>query len=143
MAYIVVHSDQIVDLVHIDDPAVVYTGDEAGWLPVDAVDAVGDDATRIQVRPLNGWQRLECQGKAKAGSTDLAEQIPFIRETLKRSILSIDGDKKRATEFLKSPGADALLEIFTAINDLGSRPTTGQSLASATGGPMTSTPGAS
>ena len=133
MAYTIIHSTKVVDLVHVDDPAVVYDGSEEAWIPAEVADAVGADATRIQARPLNGWERLDCQAKAKPGSTDLADQVPFIKETLRRSLVSIDGDKKRVAEFLKSPAADALLDVFTAINDLGARPTTGQPQAPATG----------
>ena len=117
MALVLVKVDQTCQLVHSDDPAVEAPEGVDGW---HVQEPIPSDATYITIRALNAWEMLEAQQNA---GKDIEEtQVPLIRFVLDRGLIDIDGDKKKARQFIKSPDVQQLMDVFYAIMQAGSAP---------------------
>ena len=117
MALVLVKVDQTCRLVHSDDPAVGAPEGVDGW---HVQEPIPSDATYITIRALNAWEMLEAQQNA---GKDIEEtQVPLIRFVLDRGLIDIDGDKKKARQFIKSPDVQQLMDVFYAIMQAGSAP---------------------
>lgn len=103
-------------LVHTDDPEVTAPEGADGWIPVDTCEA-SLTATRLTVRPLNGWEMLQARAEMVNDS-----QAPMVRRVLTLGLLEIDGSAEKAAQFVDSPEADHLFGVFLAITELGERP---------------------
>ena len=117
MALVLVKVDQTCQLVHSDDPAVEAPEGVDGW---HVQEPIPSGATYITIRALNAWEMLEAQQNA---GKDIEEtQVPLIRFVLDRGLIDIDGDKKKAKQFIKSPDVQQLMDVFYAIMQAGSAP---------------------
>ena len=136
MALLLIRTSDTCDYVHSDDPAVsLPTGDDdtaIGWVPAQTAKH-GKSATTITIRPLNGFEHLECQALAISGE-GIADQIPMIRAVLSRGLVAVDGSADLAAAFIDSPTSAHLLGVFTLIMEAGAAaPFPGPVSGSATG----------
>jgi len=123
MARQLIRTTDTIDLVHVEDPCVHADGE--GWIPsADAGTYKG--ATVITIRPLNGWDKLEANAllvgvKPDPDNPDAAvdinplEQSAYIRAIVERGLVAIDGDARKAAEFIASPDPDEVLGVFLAV----------------------------
>jgi hypothetical protein len=116
MAMSLIRTTDTVDLVHSDDPSAAATNGDEGWRVARAEDR---DATRITIRPLNGWEMLQCQALA---SEDASSQHLMVRAVLEKGLVAIDGDESAAKTFIDSPDKDHLFTIFNAVIEAGAVP---------------------
>ncbi len=123
MALLLIQTTDTCDYVHADDPEAHAPKGAEGWIPKTHTGANGK-ATTITIRPLNGFQQLECH--TAASTEDGVDQAEMVTEVLSRGLIAIDGSESKVAEFVGSPSSDYLMSIFTLVMEAGANPTRGR-----------------
>ncbi len=114
MALVLSTTKDLVTVVNTEDPDVQVAAGKVGWVPITDALTVGDQATRVVVRPLAGHEVLSCWG-----ATDRGEQALAI---VLRAVVTVD-NRPATEDQVRSWGWEVLIGLRDLVVGLSTVPT--------------------